>query len=384
MLVIHSETVDERKLLVKETPSVSVIIPAYNVDKYIAETITSVVAQTRSDWELIIVDDGSTDNTLDEIRRRTADIAQPVRVLHQDNSGLSAARNRGLEEAHGTYVYFLDSDDRISSNALAELTAIADSNDLDMVMFSSNVFADSPDALGDIQSTNQRIRDYQSYCDRHVDGVVIMSGQQALCSMVSHNRFVPSVPFSFYRRSFIRDETFIRGILFEDNPFTIQALLKARKVGITNARYYDRRIRGDSIMQKDAFDYVPRFISRFIIAESIRSHLRETVYAADTYSALERLYADFITLTLEDYDNIVMHRDQPSLARYQERLDHESRAILRAFYLNRQHDSQPNYQQTLHEREAELTAVKESTSYRIGLAVTAAPRLIKRLFRGRK
>ncbi|CAG1012662.1 partial Chondroitin synthase, partial [Anaerolineales bacterium] len=90
-------------------PSVSIIIPTYNRANLIGETLHSVFAQTYQDFEIIVVDDGSTDNTA-EVLRPLAETGR-IKYIRQDNQGASAARNRGIREADGIYIAFLDSDD---------------------------------------------------------------------------------------------------------------------------------------------------------------------------------------------------------------------------------------------------------------------------------
>ena len=88
---------------------ISIIIPVYNVEKYLRQCLDSIIEQTYRDLEILLIDDGSTDASgkiCDEYARD-----QRVRLFHTENRGLSAARNRGLEEAHGDYIAFLDSDD---------------------------------------------------------------------------------------------------------------------------------------------------------------------------------------------------------------------------------------------------------------------------------
>lgn len=98
---------------------ISVIIPAYNAEKTIGHCVKSVLAQTYDDWELILVDDGSKDATLDVCR--SFDDSRVI-VLHQENGGVSSARNKGLESAKGEYVAFVDSDDYIESDYLEKLS----------------------------------------------------------------------------------------------------------------------------------------------------------------------------------------------------------------------------------------------------------------------
>lgn len=98
---------------------ISVIVPAYNAEKTIGHCVKSIIAQTYVDWELILVDDGSTDKTLDVCR--LFDDSR-IKVLHQNNGGVSSARNKGMESAKGDYIAFVDSDDYVDSDYLAILS----------------------------------------------------------------------------------------------------------------------------------------------------------------------------------------------------------------------------------------------------------------------
>ena len=99
---------------------VSVITPAYNASRLIRETIESVIAQTYTDWEMIIVDDGSKDNTA-EIVRSYAEKDSRIILIQQQNGGSSSARNNGLRHATGRYIALLDADDLWDSNFLEEM-----------------------------------------------------------------------------------------------------------------------------------------------------------------------------------------------------------------------------------------------------------------------
>lgn len=119
----------------KINPSVSVIVPVYNVEAYLRTCVDSVLCQTYRDFELLLIDDGSTDasgSVCDDYAHQDA----RVRVFHKSNGGSSSARNRGLEEARGEWVVFLDSDDAWSSpDALARLCTYAVRNKLDVLRF---------------------------------------------------------------------------------------------------------------------------------------------------------------------------------------------------------------------------------------------------------
>lgn len=100
-------------------PAISIIMPAYNAQTFIATAINSVQRQTMADWELLIINDGSTDDTLGAIQAYAADTR--IKVISQNNQGVSAARNRGLEEAKGDYIAFIDSDDYYEPTYLEKL-----------------------------------------------------------------------------------------------------------------------------------------------------------------------------------------------------------------------------------------------------------------------
>ena len=104
-------------------PHCSIVVPAYNAEAYIRETIDSVLNQTCTQWELIVVDDGSTDGTAKTLRSMAG---THFSLIEQENRGVSVARNRSLEEAQGDFVLFLDSDDRLVPTALERLLAQLD------------------------------------------------------------------------------------------------------------------------------------------------------------------------------------------------------------------------------------------------------------------
>lgn len=112
---------------------VSVIIPAYNTAKTLPICLDSVISQSEKDWECIVINDGSTDNTA-EILERYAGLDSRIKVITQSNGGVSAARNRGLDEARGEYVTFVDSDDYIDSDFFEQALSAIDSTGAAMLI----------------------------------------------------------------------------------------------------------------------------------------------------------------------------------------------------------------------------------------------------------
>lgn len=120
-------------------PKVSVIMPSYNAERFIAKAIDSVLAQDFQDWELIVVNDGSTDGTAQVLAGFTD---ARIRVIHQANGGEAVARNRGLDEVRGEYVAFLDADDLYLPNALGDMAAYLDAHREVDALFSDGYFCD--------------------------------------------------------------------------------------------------------------------------------------------------------------------------------------------------------------------------------------------------
>lgn len=151
-------------------PIVSVIIPSYNAADYIAQTLESVLAQTLTDIEVIVVDDGSTDNT----RNIVADFANKdprLMLVEQANQFAGVARNNGMSKARGKYLYFLDADDYIESNALEELVNAIEQHGADIAIAKSEGFDNT---TGDTWTINGALNGvdfdrpiaHAEYCDR--------------------------------------------------------------------------------------------------------------------------------------------------------------------------------------------------------------------------
>lgn len=113
-------------------PRMSIILPVYNVENYIEKSILSVLNQSYIDFELLVVNDGTPDSSI-EVAEQFNDTR--IKIFHKENGGLSDARNYGLERAKGEYVYFMDSDDWIEPNLLEECISVLEDRNLDIVVF---------------------------------------------------------------------------------------------------------------------------------------------------------------------------------------------------------------------------------------------------------
>ena len=122
-------------------PQVSVIVPVYNTEKYLAQCVDSILAQTLRDIEVILVDDGSTDNSpaiCDSYKSRD----ERIKVIHQQNKGLSAARNAGIRIASGKYIAFVDSDDFVDCKMYECMLHLAESENVPLVICTGFYYSD--------------------------------------------------------------------------------------------------------------------------------------------------------------------------------------------------------------------------------------------------
>ena len=137
----------------RNNPKVSVIMPVYNVDRFVARAIESMRNQTLEDIEVLVVDDGSTDRS-GEVVDHIAERDIRLEVFHTENQGAPAARNLALDHAHGTYVYFMDADDWAEPSMLADMVSLAESHDLELVIagFHIDTFFDGDDHLDEVKN----------------------------------------------------------------------------------------------------------------------------------------------------------------------------------------------------------------------------------------
>ena len=130
----------------KENIKISVIIPIYNCQKYLSECLQSLSNQSISDFETILVDDGSSDSSL-EICETYSLNKDKVKVIHTDNNGVSIARNIGLKNAKGELVIFIDADDVLEYNYLEILSQTIENNDVDLVCCGYKTFPSDTDSV---------------------------------------------------------------------------------------------------------------------------------------------------------------------------------------------------------------------------------------------
>lgn len=247
-------------------PLISVIVPIYNVAPFLNGALHSLAAQTFQDFEAILIDDGSTDESGAVAESFAAEHPNFV-VVHQENKGLSGARNTGLNAARGQYVFFLDSDDYLHPKALEVMYRLAQESRADIVS-ASYVHTDKTYAASFEPLTHGRI-------DKRLS-------KQPLESFLEGKDIKSNVCTKLYKTAVIRDLRFIEGIYFEDVPFTVMALDRAGSILITDLPIYYYYQNPDSIMrtsftEKKVMSYLRLINEIALYIRAARPDLFETV-----------------------------------------------------------------------------------------------------------
>lgn len=217
---------------------ISVVIPVFNVEKYLEQCIDSVLNQTYSNYEILLINDCSTDNSL-AICQKYERMDNRIKVINKaKNEGLSAARNTGVEMATGEYIYFLDSDDYIHKNLFKYVIGYMENNNLDLCYFSGEVYLDGD---GLTWNENAYIKNYKYNPD---------SGAETLKKLYYNKEYTCQNCMFVTKLSLIRENKikYHEGIIYEDNHFAFLLALAARKASVLNDIFYVRRVRPGSIM----------------------------------------------------------------------------------------------------------------------------------------
>lgn len=196
----------------------SVIIPCYNVQEYLSKCIDSVIDNDLDDIEVILVNDGSKDDTLKIIKEYKKKYKDIIKIVDQENQGLSMARNAGIEVSTGEYITFLDSDDYVDSKMYSTMLDKAYESNFDLVVCGVKML----------------------YSDHELNvnsGVVKDCNSKEEVKEVMYN-FYPAACNKLYKREVIGDLRFKKGVWFEDVEFMYRLLPHVKSIGIVNEYYY--------------------------------------------------------------------------------------------------------------------------------------------------
>ena len=219
---------------------ISVIIPVYNVAPYLRECLDSVIHQTYTDIEVLLIDDGSTDESGAICDAYAAEDSR-ITVIHKKNEGQGKARNIGMDMAQGKYIYFLDSDDYIDLHAFEILTAEAEKNDLQILQFSMRSFLD-----GDVDTNRWKEK---VHVFKAQNGEV-KNGADHLAYEQKNGEYSMLISRRFYRRDYLESMSlrFPEGYIHEDESFAFLARINAKRIESIGDVLFHHRFRPGSTM----------------------------------------------------------------------------------------------------------------------------------------
>lgn len=269
----------------------SLIVPIYQVENFLNKCVESLRCQTYKDIEIILVDDGSTDNcpimcdmfAKDDLR---------IKVVHKENGGLSDARNKGLEVATGDYVLFVDSDDYIEKNTCE--------------CFFQYAWKGYDVLIGDAIVEG-------GYCDlEHVRFDEVLTGREYLLKSTNKNKSPMAAWLNVYKREFLTRNNlkFKYGILHEDEEFTPRCFLLAKTVVFTGVSFYHYVIRKNSITQKlDKRKNAIDLFSTCLALEQIYDNLQDKKLKKNLKDSLSEKYLNIFQIgSLWQYGSYFYHK----------------------------------------------------------------------------
>lgn len=386
---------------------VSVIIPIYNSEKYLIECLNSASNQSLKDIEIICVNDGSVDKT-PQILDNYGNKDSRVKIIKQNNKGVGAGRNSGLSVATGTYVQFLDSDDMLEPETLEYAIQQMEEKNLEVFYFDARAIFESAQLEREKSS-------YKTYYHRENHYRDVRTGSQLFTEWIKDGGFRPNGNLQMIRRDFLLQSgvKFIPGIVQEDNAFTAEVMLHARRVCHENKPLYIRRVRSDSIMTKpqafiNAYGYfrcamaLEKYFFKTVISEETRSALQ--IFCQSLLRNMEGIYSNISEAEKEKIQTLPEEERAAMLylCWYNEqavkngieinkkanefRALNEKKEILAKQYhkvsedkqmLQKKLDSLERRQEIL---KADFTAMQQSLSFRLGRKLTWLPRKLRDAF----
>lgn len=266
-------------------PLLSYIVPVYNTAEWLRECLISLISHQGDEVEFIIINDGSTDKSSD-ILAEFAESDRRFRIFHQENRGLSVARNVGLKHARGKYILFVDSDDSIETGAVANMLNTAIMSNADVV-------------TGRIMCFNENYEFFP--WGKFLEPTLYTCGAELMNAIITRSNYFPMVFGYIVRRTLLIDNAilFVPGMIHEDELWTPQVLVKAGKSVTTSFNHYNYRIsRTGSIMVTiNTFD---RCVSLGLIIERLFSEALQSGKALKFYYNRIAIFTAIITQLAKD------------------------------------------------------------------------------------
>lgn len=419
----------------EKQPKVSVIIPVYNTDVYLDECISSISNQTLQEIEIICINDGSTDKSLDVLNNwKIKD--ERIQVYSQENQGQSVARNYGIDVAKGQYIYFMDSDDILEKEALEFLYNEARYDQLDVLYFDAITFYESNE-LKDKHSNYIKGYNYE----RVEELGDVYSGYEMMNEFQRINGYRVSPCLQLISRKYMEQEKikFYEGIVHEDQIFNFITMLSAKRVSHRKKSLFKRRVREESTMTSKATfrrarGYIISYIEMHCFLKDLRiqekyqegimatventrkntmkrltaslpldGEILECAFERNQWDAVNTILSAEV-VKLKEYDKYEKLKAQLELRSRELESSRESRKNLNCEYQKKKEkieqqkfeiEQQKREQRCIQDKlkkmenrcaknEQELANIYGSLTFKIGKAITFIPRKIKGILKRRK
>lgn len=361
---------------------VSVIIPVYNVEKYLEDALKSVLRQTLAEIEVICIDDGSTDRS-GEILKEFQLKDNRIIIISQENQGQSVARNKGMEIAKGKYFYFMDSDDYLAFDGLEKMYLEAENEYLDIVLFDGSTFFESP-------GLEEKYSNFKNNYIRKKRYEGVYNGKSLFLKMMENWDYKVSVVLQFFRADFLllNKIYFKEGIIHEDNLFSFLAIIKARRVKHLSESLYYRRMRENSVMTKTV--NANNFIGYYVCTYEIIKLANSMENSIEEQFAINRQIYSYLKKLKEIYDES-LSEEEKAIVRKDDRIKKFSYEMLLDGYCDVNEVYRLKSKCERLEREnirligenkkirAKIKKMRESFTFRIGKIFMYIPRKIKKI-----
>ena len=218
----------------------SVILPVYNVDKYLRECLESVRNQKYKNIQVIAINDGSTDNSEEILREYKEKYIRDMLIISQENRGLSAARNEGIKYVKGNYIYFLDSDDYISEDMFYKINLFIKSNPkIDLIKFNAESFSQDVD----MYVKSEEFSSSKLYSNRNI------YERESFLKLERQCYYAPVWLYCVRADVILKNKIyFLEGLIHEDELYTPLVYLHCELFGFLDEEFFHRRYRPNSIM----------------------------------------------------------------------------------------------------------------------------------------
>lgn len=262
----------------------SLIIPVYNVEQYIAECIQSVIQQVTADIEVIIVNDGTPDDSISVIEQilgeQTASIRDCFIILNQENQGQSSARNLALKVAKGEYIAFLDSDDVLSENYLSDFKNTIKKNNVDIVQFKSSRFEEDTNKLKAFNVGLQR------------NGLLQLD-QNLMIEIFNQSAWFPWL--NIYRRELFNGLEFPVGIYYEDAALIPEVFLRAKNIYFLESVLYFYRLNLNGSLLNTSFENKRKHVDSFkSILELYALRMKENPIYSISFVSMSQAFVNYM------------------------------------------------------------------------------------------